>query len=62
MYFGLLGKTSKVSTCETPFGLIYGTETVTPIEVMITSHKVQQFDPRAINIKRWTNLDLEDEK
>lgn len=52
----------KFGTCEIPFGLIYETLAVNPIEIVITSHNVQLFNPRANDMERQIDINLANEK
>lgn len=50
--------THKVRTSKMPFRLVYDTKAVTPVEITITSQRVQHFNPKGNDIKIWTNHDL----
>lgn len=45
-----------------PFRLVYDTKAVTPVEITITSQRVQHFNPKGNDIKIWTNHDLAKKK
>ncbi|XP_074330151.1 uncharacterized protein LOC141667497 [Apium graveolens] len=51
----------RISTCETPFKLAYGTEAMLPIEVGALSHRAINFDEVANEEGLRTNIELIDE-
>ena len=54
--------TSRVSTGETPFNLVYGTEALIPVEIGVGSARVEKFDEQVNQEVLRENLDLIDEK
>ena len=54
--------TSRVSTGETPFNLVYGTEALIPVEIGIGSARVEKFDEQVNQEVLRENLDLIDEQ
>ena len=53
--------TSRVSTGETPFNLVYGVEAVIPVEIGIGSFRAENFNEQANQEVLRENLDLIDE-
>ena len=53
--------TSQVSTGETPFSLVYGTDALIPVEVDLVSHRVRAFNKEGNSDCLKENLDLLDE-
>ena len=54
--------TSRVSTGETPFNLVYGAEAVVPVEIGIGSPRIEKFNEETNQEALRENLDLIDEK
>ena len=54
--------TKRTATGETPYSLAFGTEAISPIEHMLISFRVQQFEPEDNEVKLRANLDLLKEK
>ncbi|GJZ62208.1 reverse transcriptase domain-containing protein [Tanacetum coccineum] len=50
--------TPKSSNRETPFSLVYGSETVIPIEISIETRRIQDFDPKKNEKRRREDLDI----
>lgn len=47
-----------MSTCETPFGLVYGSEVVAPIEIVVVSHGVRHFEMTTNDKQRCVDMNL----
>lgn len=43
---------------ETPFGLVYGSEDVTPTKIVVSSHRINYFHGTLNDVKRRVELDL----
>ena len=54
--------TSRISTGEMPFSMVYGTESVIPMEIGMPSFKISNFDKENNETELRLNLDLIDEK
>ena len=54
--------TPKEATRETPFSLVFGTETVIPTEVGLPSYKVENYSKQENEVALLKNLDLLEEK
>lgn len=52
----------KKATGQTPFGLVYGYDAVSPTEITVTSHRVKHFEVMTYDDQRRLKLDLVDEK
>jgi len=53
--------TPQSSTMETPFSLVYGSDTMIPVEIHKSSPRFQNFVAKESNEERRVNLDLLDE-
>jgi len=53
--------TPQTSTMETPFSLVYGSDTMIPVEIHESSPRFQNFVAKESNEERRVNLDLLDE-
>lgn len=56
-----LRTTPKVATRETPFGLVYDSEALAPIEIVMVSHGINHFEATANDEQRRLELDIVDE-
>ena len=54
--------TSRIPTSETPFYMVYGTKSVIPVQIGMSSFRISNFDKENNEIKFRLNLDLLDEK
>jgi hypothetical protein len=54
--------TPKRSTGETPFGMVYGSEAVSPTEIKATSYRVETFSESQNDLERRMDLDLAESK
>ncbi|XP_071719287.1 uncharacterized protein [Rutidosis leptorrhynchoides] len=54
--------TFKKSTVETPFSLVYGSEAVIPAEILVTTHRVANFDKEANDDALGENLNFIEER
>ncbi|XP_071687091.1 uncharacterized protein [Rutidosis leptorrhynchoides] len=55
-------KTFMKSTCETPFSLVYGSEAMIPVEILVPTHTVANFDETANNDALCQNLNFATER
>ncbi|GFZ07006.1 hypothetical protein Acr_18g0011760 [Actinidia rufa] len=54
--------TSRIPTSETPYSMVFGTESVIPVEIGMPSFRTSNFDKKSNEIELRLNLDLLDEK
>ena len=53
--------TTRTSTGETPFRLTYGTKAVIPVEIGLTTWRMNHYDEGSNDVQLRSNLDLVDE-
>ena len=53
---------SRIPTGETPYSMVYGTESIIPIEVGVPSFRTSNFNKENNEVELRLNLDLLDEK
>lgn len=55
-------KTTRTSTQETPFALIYGSEAVIPSEIAVETQRIQQYQPTGNEVAKIYDLELLEDK